>query len=49
MRKRRAEKRYIKPDPKFNDVTVSKFINVLMNEGKKSAARKIIYGAFDII
>ncbi len=49
MRKRRAEKRYIKPDPKFNDVTVSKFINVLMNDGKKSAARKIIYSAFDII
>jgi len=49
MRKRRAEKRYIKPDPKFNDVTVSKFINVLMNDGKKSAARKIIYGSFDII
>jgi len=49
MRKRRAEKRYIKPDPKFNDIAVSKFINVLMNEGKKSAARKIIYGAFDII
>jgi small subunit ribosomal protein S7 len=49
MRKRRAEKKYIKPDPKFNDVIVSKFINVLMNDGKKSAARKIIYGAFDII
>jgi len=49
MRKRRAEKRYIKPDPKFNDITVSKFTNVLMNDGKKSAARKIIYGAFDII
>lgn len=49
MRKRRAEKRYIKPDPKFNDIIVSKFINCLMNEGKKSAARKIVYGAFDII
>jgi small subunit ribosomal protein S7 len=49
MRKRRAEKRYIKPDPKFNDITVSKFINVLMNDGKKSAARKIIYGAFELI
>jgi len=49
MRKRRAEKRHIKPDPKFNDITVSKFINCLMNDGKKSAARKIIYGAFDII
>lgn len=49
MRKRRAEKRYIKPDPKFNDITVSKFINILMNDGKKSAARKILYGAFDLI
>jgi len=49
MRKRRAEKRYIKPDPKFNDIIVSKFINCLMNDGKKSAARKIIYSAFDII
>jgi small subunit ribosomal protein S7 len=49
MRKRRAEKRYIKPDPKFNDIIVSKFINCLMNDGKKSAARKIVYGAFDII
>ena len=49
MRKRRAEKKYIKPDPKFNDIIISKFINVLMSDGKKSAARKIIYGAFDII
>jgi small subunit ribosomal protein S7 len=49
MRKKRAEKRYIKPDPKYNDITVSKFTNVLMNDGKKSAARKIIYSAFDII
>jgi len=49
MRKRRAEKRFIKPDPKFNDIIVSKFINCLMNDGKKSAARKIIYSAFDII
>ena len=49
MRKRRAEKRYIKPDPKFYDIIVSKFINCLMDDGKKSAARKIVYGAFDII
>lgn len=49
MRKRRAEKRFIKPDPKFNDIAVSKFINVLMTEGKKSVARKIIYNAFEII
>jgi len=49
MRKRRAERRYIKPDPKFNDIIVSKFINCLMNDGKKSAARRIIYSAFEII
>ncbi|MEJ2105209.1 MAG: 30S ribosomal protein S7, partial [Ignavibacteriaceae bacterium] len=49
MRKRRAEKRYINPDPKFNDTTVAKFVNVLMAEGKKSTARKILYSAFDII
>jgi small subunit ribosomal protein S7 len=49
MRKRRAEKKYIKPDPKFNDTTVAKFINVLMYEGKKSAARRIVYSSFDII
>ncbi len=49
MRKRRAEKRYIKPDPKFNDVLVSKFINAIMYDGKKSVARKVLYNAFDII
>jgi len=49
MRKRRAEKRYLKPDPKFNDVMVSKFINAIMLDGKKSTARKIVYDAFDII
>jgi small subunit ribosomal protein S7 len=49
MRKRRAEKRYINPDPKFNDTTVAKFVNVLMTEGKKSTARKILYSAFDIV
>jgi len=49
MRKRRAEKRYLKPDPKFNDVLVSKFINAIMYNGKKSVARKVIYDAFEII
>jgi small subunit ribosomal protein S7 len=49
MRKRRAEKRYIKPDPKFNDVLVAKFINAIMYDGKKSVARKVLYTAFDII
>ncbi len=49
MRKRRAEKRYIKPDPKYNDVLVAKFINYIMWDGKKSVARKALYEAFDII
>jgi small subunit ribosomal protein S7 len=49
MRKKRAEKRFIKPDPKFKDMIVAKFINSIMYEGKKSTARKIVYDAFDII
>ncbi len=49
MRKRRAEKRYIKPDPQYNDLLVAKFINSIMLEGKKSVARKIVYTAFNII
>ncbi|MGQ9797813.1 MAG: 30S ribosomal protein S7 [Ignavibacterium sp.] len=49
MRKRRAEKRYVKPDPKYNDVLVAKFINTIMLRGKKSTARNIVYTAFDII
>jgi small subunit ribosomal protein S7 len=49
MRKKRAEKRYIKPDPKFNDMLVAKFINSLMFDGKKSKAREVVYTAFEII
>ncbi len=49
MRKRRAEKKYLKPDPKFNDVLVAKFINCVMYDGKKAVARNVIYNAFDII
>jgi small subunit ribosomal protein S7 len=49
MRKRRAEKRFVKPDPKFNDVLVARFINALMYEGKKSVAQKVVYSALDII
>jgi small subunit ribosomal protein S7 len=49
MRKKRAEKRYVKPDPKFNDIVVSKFINNIMLEGKKATARTLIYDAFNII
>lgn len=49
MRKKRAEKRFVTPDPKFNDVLVAKFINSLMYDGKKSKARDVVYQAFDII
>ena len=46
-RRHSAEKREVLPDPKFGDVVLSKFMNVLMYDGKKSAAEKIVYGAFD--
>jgi small subunit ribosomal protein S7 len=49
MRKRRAEKRFVKPDPKYNEVMVTKFINYLMWDGKKSTARQMVYDAFEII
>ncbi len=48
-RRRVAAKREILPDPKYGSRLLSKFINALMSDGKKSAAEKIIYGAFDII
>jgi len=48
-RRRTADKREILPDPKFGDIVVSKFMNCLMYEGKKSAAETIVYGAFDQI
>ena len=49
MRKKRAEKRHIMPDPRYNDAVLGKFINNLMIQGKKSTAQKMIYGAMDII
>ena len=49
MRRRRPEKRSINPDPKFNDLQVSKFMNYLLEGGKKGIAEKILYGAFDIV
>ena len=48
-RRRKAEQRKILPDPKHNDVLVSKFINCLMRNGKKGVAEKILYGALDLI
>ncbi|MEY2923567.1 MAG: ribosomal protein [Bacteroidota bacterium] len=49
MRKSKARKREIIPDPRFNDVLVSKFINNMMMQGKKETARKIFYEAIDIV
>jgi small subunit ribosomal protein S7 len=48
MRRRRAPKRETKPDPKYNSPIVAKFINIIMRDGKKSIAQKIVYGAFDV-
>ena len=44
-RRRKAERREINPDPKFGDAVVSKFMNSIMKEGKKSVAERIVYGA----
>ena len=48
-RRRRPEKRVILPDPKFKDLVLSKFMNNLMMDGKKSTAERIVYGAFDSV
>ena len=49
MRKRKAKKRPLLPDPKFNDQLVTRFVNNLMWDGKKSTALKIFYEALDIV
>jgi len=49
MRRRRAPKRSIRPDPKYDSPVVGSFINIIMRDGKKSIAQKIIYDAFDIV
>ena len=48
-RRHRAEKRDVLPDPKYGDLVLSKFMNSLMFDGKKSVAEGIVYGAFDRI
>jgi small subunit ribosomal protein S7 len=49
MRKRQAKKRQLLPDPRFNDQLVTRFVNNLMWDGKKSTAFKVFYDAMDII
>ena len=48
-RRRKAVKRPVMPDPKFKDLVLSKFMNNLMFDGKKSISEKIVYGAFNEI
>ena len=49
MRKKRSTRRIAVPDPKFQDILVSRFINSLLKAGKKHTARGILYGSFNII
>ena len=49
MRKRQAKKRPLLPDPRFNDQLVTRFVNNLMWDGKKSTAFKVFYDAIDIV
>ncbi len=49
MRRRKAQEREVLADPKFNSKIVGKFMNMVMLEGKKAVAERIVYGAFDII
>ncbi len=46
-RRHRAEKREVNPDPKFSDLVITKFMNAVMEQGKKSVAERIVYGALD--
>ena len=48
-RRHRAEKREVLPDPKFGDIVLSRFMNVLMYDGKKSTAEGIVYAAMDTL
>lgn len=49
MRRRRAEKREVIPDPKYKSAMVSRFMNVVMKEGKKSVAEKIVYKSIELL
>ncbi|GIV57418.1 MAG: 30S ribosomal protein S7 [Bacteroidetes bacterium] len=49
MRRKRAERRRVTPDPVYNDELVARFINAVMKNGKKNVAQGIVYKAFDLI
>jgi len=48
-RRHKAEKREVNPDPKFGDIVLTKFMNAVMFDGKKSVAERIVYGALDTV
>ncbi len=48
-RRRKAEKREVIPDPKYGDIVVTKFMNAVMEQGKKSVAERIVYGALAMV
>ena len=49
MRKSKAKERVLTPDPKFNDVTVARFVNMMMMAGKKSVSQNIFYTALELV
>jgi small subunit ribosomal protein S7 len=49
MRRRKAQERIINPEPKYNNKTIAKFINIVMEQGKKNLSEKIVYGALEIM
>ena len=49
MRRRRAPKRSLLPDPKYKNILVAKLVNMIMMQGKKSVAERLVYGCFDIL
>ncbi len=49
MRRKSADKRQVVPDPVYSDVLVSRFVNSVMRNGKKSTAQRLVYKAFDLI
>ncbi|HFB2048796.1 MAG: 30S ribosomal protein S7 [Hyphomicrobiaceae bacterium] len=48
-RRHKSEKRQVNPDPKFSDLVLSKFMNAIMRDGKKSTAERIVYAALDSV
>ncbi|ARA91782.1 MAG: 30S ribosomal protein S7 [Bacteroidetes bacterium] len=49
MRRKRAEKRTVTPDPIYNDELVARFVNYVMRDGKKNVAQRIVYEAFNVL